>query len=1073
MEAFASVAKFTPPATEGLIPRPRLFRLLDEACSRPVTWITGPPGTGKTMLIAGYVKTLDLPLIWYRLDEADSDPAAFFPGLVQAVRPILSDNVGSMPTLTAEYQRTLPAFTKLFFQRLFNALPKSFFLVLDNFHLLEKDTGVPAYLFEMLFLLPPGARTLVASRGFFPQELTKMKVQRRMSFLSWEDLRFTPEESKTLLGPEEFPDGVYRLLYEKTSGWAAGLVLFGESLRRGGEIRGGENDATPWIPMREVFDYFAVELFQKIRPDIKEFLIKTSFLRSMTVDMATVMTGSTQAGEILYGLYRNNYLTSCHVSPNPEYEYHPLFSRFLQHMASREFPPLELRDMKCRAAAILESSGKLDCAAGLLKAAGEYDRLASLIHHHAKILVSRGRFGSLKKWLSMLPAAYRQDDPWLEYWLAVCSSLDDPAGARALFGEVFDRFKESGDGHGMFSAWCGAVETFMYDWNDFHALDGLIDSLERMLQQGMRPEGELGARTAQGMAMALCYRRPEHPQFHGWLEKALAGFDGGVPGAINLPARFIAAYHHLWSGDFGRLQTVAGTIFKAVQETDVPIFHQLNSKWLEAMMKSLRAERWEEVLATVEEGLELGARYGIHFWDVQLLGQGVFAALALGDLRLARESLSRLEASAATANRFAQGYFHYTAAMLHCCSEDHLLAEQHARTAMEIAGQVGSGYCIPYYHLARAQTLHGTGEYDRAEELMEEAARFVALSKGSLQELIWLACRAYFDLDGGHRERALEALRKGFALGSRQGYTSLFWWCRPKMMARLCAAALKNGIEVEYAKALIRRQNLFPEPPPLEIEDWPWPFRIRTLGGFELIREGEGIPLHAKKHLEQVSLLKVLAGTGQEGASEEVLSSILWPESGGDADHERVRSLLSSVRELLGADEVVVAQEGRVRLNQRLCWVDSQAFLELCRRVQDMGREDGGAALGPGPMGLSRAARDLYRGQFLPSDLEYVWTIRFRERLRTTYRSLIDTMGSTLESVSDWEAAYEHYLQAIEADALNEEHYRRGILCAEKLRRPEEARRLFDLCRERVRSRLGSEPARETLALARTLGLLE
>ena len=45
-----ALAKITRPSPEGVFPRKRLFRKLDRAVSGPVTFITGPPGSGKTML---------------------------------------------------------------------------------------------------------------------------------------------------------------------------------------------------------------------------------------------------------------------------------------------------------------------------------------------------------------------------------------------------------------------------------------------------------------------------------------------------------------------------------------------------------------------------------------------------------------------------------------------------------------------------------------------------------------------------------------------------------------------------------------------------------------------------------------------------------------------------------------------------------------------------------------------------------------------------------------------------------------------------------------------------------------
>ena len=74
----APVAKITRPVLPGTYPRKRLYRLLDQARKVPITWVSGPPGCGKTTTVSGYVEARRLRGIWYQVDEGDGDPATFF-----------------------------------------------------------------------------------------------------------------------------------------------------------------------------------------------------------------------------------------------------------------------------------------------------------------------------------------------------------------------------------------------------------------------------------------------------------------------------------------------------------------------------------------------------------------------------------------------------------------------------------------------------------------------------------------------------------------------------------------------------------------------------------------------------------------------------------------------------------------------------------------------------------------------------------------------------------------------------------------------------------------------------------
>src|SRR5512141_1765503 len=73
-----SLAKFSRPRLFAVQKRERLFALLDEARAHPLIWIAGPPGAGKSTLVASYVEARKLPGIWFQADSGDGDPATFF-----------------------------------------------------------------------------------------------------------------------------------------------------------------------------------------------------------------------------------------------------------------------------------------------------------------------------------------------------------------------------------------------------------------------------------------------------------------------------------------------------------------------------------------------------------------------------------------------------------------------------------------------------------------------------------------------------------------------------------------------------------------------------------------------------------------------------------------------------------------------------------------------------------------------------------------------------------------------------------------------------------------------------------
>src|SRR5579864_9514542 len=71
-------AKITEPLADQVYPRRRLWKRLDAARQCPLVWLVGPPGAGKTMLLASYLRARDLPSLWYRVDAGDVDAPNLF-----------------------------------------------------------------------------------------------------------------------------------------------------------------------------------------------------------------------------------------------------------------------------------------------------------------------------------------------------------------------------------------------------------------------------------------------------------------------------------------------------------------------------------------------------------------------------------------------------------------------------------------------------------------------------------------------------------------------------------------------------------------------------------------------------------------------------------------------------------------------------------------------------------------------------------------------------------------------------------------------------------------------------------
>ncbi|HET9221755.1 MAG TPA: AAA family ATPase, partial [Roseiflexaceae bacterium] len=392
-----------PPLRPDLIDRAKLFERLDAGLrlGHQLTLISAMAGSGKTMLVAAWLRRIDRPVGWLAVDSGDNDPARFAAQLIAVLRRIGSSlGQAAQNVLEAQHPPDLESLIGLLINDIV-VTSTALVLVLDNLQMIQ----APAIHSMIAFLLdhqPPQLHLVLLTREDPPLPLPRLRARGQMTELRTADLRFTTAEIARFLRQTyslALDARLVAALDARTEGWIAGVQLAALALQEHADpgkhvydFSGGHH---------YVIDYLAEDVLRHQPGDLRAFLGQTAILRRLTAPLCDAVTGRTDSAACLQRLTQANMFIIPLDEHREWYRYHPLFAEFLRStLRSDEYPTLHRR-----AAQWYRAQGFLEEAVDHALASNDCELAADLIAQAAGRAILPGHWTTSPGWLSAAPEA--------------------------------------------------------------------------------------------------------------------------------------------------------------------------------------------------------------------------------------------------------------------------------------------------------------------------------------------------------------------------------------------------------------------------------------------------------------------------------------------------------------------------------------------------------------------------------------------------------------------------------------------------------------------------------------------
>lgn len=1067
------------PAPE-LLPRPRLSERLLANLTHPVTLITANAGSGKTTLVADFLRTHTRPFVWYQLDHTDADPFVFLgyvtsgirqvvPGFGQAMFSYLQESAGE---LAKHPEHAVDVLLNEVLER----VDQQLILVLDDYHHLGAQTPVHAVVDRLLAYLPDVLHIILITREM-PLALARMRAQAPLSVIDRADLLFTDEETQQLFRQVfdlELTASQLAEYRERTHGWITALQLVRQVAHRtvttSRESPQGLPDLVEVLRQseRDIFDYFAEEVFADESAELQQLLLKLSLLDQIDLDTCAALYPGLNCSRVLPNLVRRNvFLSVASDGRGEDYRFHPLFQSFLRRRLRSEIGRVGVATEHQRYATYFLGLQAWEPAVRHLVAAEQFDHAARVIAERGPEWIASGSLSSLATLADALPQSSMEAHPRsLASRAEVARLRGEYESAQSMFrraasllqqqqdteGEAetlhslatlarrqgdfplaftyLDRAIELTDTNSVVRTKCGNTRGLclvaMGDWI------GAEREFRSALQSAEERNDEHYSRLIAHNLGTPAGIRGDFGEALRWLRRMLRTDQKEAPMPQEAVAYLNMARCYLYQGDFSASEL---NLDKALERCQVFNLVAARAETFETYGNLFRERNdFDRANEYYERAARAYDDAGISLARTELFEERALLSLQVGDFLTARNLIDRLLSG-------------------------------RSREKDEIAFHTAL--------LTRGRIRSAQGEHEGARDELAEALQYFRNHSLYYYEAQAIMAQAGCDLKLSDELQAREHVRRAVDLAARYDYE---YWLKREVLRNPELFAIEETAELLPAD--LREQMAQATKPAavpiteIALANTPvTDLSIRMLGPVEIVRDPTR-PLAPDAWTTRRSrdILCFITSRRHHRASKDKIIDTFWGETDLEVVEKNFHPTVSHIRKALNSNQslkqnFLLYRDGDYQLNPEFSYrIDIEEF----DRLMADGEKARRARNFEECLQCYETAVALYRGEFMQGSYD-PWVDEQRTYYREQYLRLLEALAAVAQKEEDWPKALQ-----IGQRILHEDQFREDIHCLimrghAALGNRAAVREHFELLKRLLQADLGVDPAPETQKLYQEL----